>query len=415
MKWLKYLSILISAQLVYSENMGEIYSQLYSGNINSAILRLEEMSNNDTTNQEINSALAHAYTLASEDQKAIEVYEKLQSLDTGNVEPLFNLSKLLMKQGQLSRSSELVKDGLKSQPYHKGLIDLAARISYDENDYQDAFSYYSKLIDMNINVGRYYHLRARCGAKMDSIDLAISDFARALKINPANQQIIYEYAHCLYSASRNPEAFNLIQREMENFGGTTKYERLKGNIYHKMGDYSKALNSYTIALSRGRANAYLLKLIGICHYELGSFEKSEAFLSQALLFDGGDPMAFYYLGKCAMEMGDHSRAASCFTIAIKINQPSYINELYINMAQCYEKEGNPILAIRTCRDGLEISPDNHHLLYLLANLYDGYYLDKSVALAHFEKVVESPIDDEVDKYVKYRIKTIKENLHLGDK
>ena len=175
--WLKYLSILLSAQLLYSEDINAIYSQLYSGNINSAIVRLEEMTISETPSQEIFSALAHAYTLASEDQKAIIVYEKLISLDTNNVEPLFMLSKLLMKQGQVSRSKELVTYGLKIEPFHKGLIDLAAKISYDENSYQDAFSYYSKLIDMNINVGRWYHLRARCGVKLDSIDLAVSDFA----------------------------------------------------------------------------------------------------------------------------------------------------------------------------------------------------------------------------------------------
>ena len=236
-----------------------------------------------------------------------------------------------------------------------------------------------------------------------------------MKIYPTNQQIIYEYTHCLYSAGRITEALNLIERETENFSGTAKYERLKGNVYHKMGEHSKALKSYTLAISRGNANAYLLKLIGICHYELGSFEKAEAFLSQAILFDGGDPTAFHYLGKCAMELGDQSRAVDCFTIAIKRSQPSFINELYINMAQCHEKDGNPILAIRTCREGLEISPENPRLIYLLANLYDDYYLDKSVALAHFEKVAESHIDDEVDKYIKYRIKTIKENLFFGDR
>jgi len=415
MKWLKYLSILLSAILLYSEDMNEVYSQLYSGNIDAAILQLEEMSHHDTTNQEIYSALAYAYMLASEDQKAIGVYEKLKSMDTGNAEPLFMLSKLLMKHGQLSRSEEFVMDGLKIQPSHKGLIDLAAKISYDESDYQKAYSYYSKLIDMNINVGRYCHLRARCSVKMDSIDLAVSDFAHALKVNPSDQQIIYEHAHCLYSAGRNPEALNLIQREAENFGGTAKYERLKGNIYHNMGDPSNALNSYTLALSRGRANAYLLKLIGICHYELGSFEKSDTFLSQSILFDGGDPVAFHYLGKCAMELGDHLRAVDCFTIALKRSQPSFNNELYINMARCYEKEGNPILAIRACRKGLAVSPDNPHIIYLLANLYDDYYLDKSVALAHYEKVAESHIDDEVDKYIKHRIKAIKESRHFGDR
>lgn len=414
MKWLTCLSILLSAQLIYCADMNTVYSQLYSGDVNAAIMQLEEMSNEETANKEIYAALAHAYTLVSEDQKAIGVYEKLNTLDPNSVEPLFMLSKLFMKQGQITQSKTLAGDGLKRDPLHKGLIDLAARISYEENDYPGAYSYYSKLIDMNINVGRYYHLRARCGVKMDSIDLAVSDFEQALRRSPANQQIVYEHAYCLYAAGRIPEATNLIERESERFGGTAKYERLKGNIYHKTGDHSKALNSYTLALSRGPANAYLLKLIGICHYELGAFDKSETFLSQSILFDGGDPVAFHYLGKSAMETGDHLRAVDCFNVAIKRSQPSFIDDLYIKMAQCYEKEEKPILAIRACRKGLEVSPENPHLIYLLANIYDDYYLDKSVALAHYEKVAGAQIGDEVDKYVMHRIETIKQDLHFGD-
>ena len=403
-----------AVQFLHSQEVSEIYSRLYSGNAKTAILQLEEIVKSDTSSQEIYSALAQVYTRVYEDQKAIEAYEKLHSLDTSNVEYVFMLSKLLMKQGRLSRSIELVNHGLNKQPLHKGLIELAAKINYDENNYQDAFSYYSILIENNMNVGRYRHLRARCGVKMDRTDIAISDFEEALKINPANKQIIYEYAHYLYSEGRNPEALNLIKREAENFGGSTKYERLKGNVFHKAGEYSKALESYTMALDRGSANAYLLKRIGICLYELEYFEKSKEFLSQATLLDAADPTVYYYLGKCEMELGNHTRAVEYFSITLQRIQPTYLDELYINMAQCYEKAGNPVQAIRTCRKGLEISPDDPHILYQLANIYNDYYLDKSVALAHYEKAAKSSIHPEIDEYIKYKIRTLKESKYFDD-
>ena len=49
------------------------------------------------------------------------------------------------------------------------------------------------------------------------------------------------------------------------------------------------------------------------------------------------------------------------------------------------------------------------MLYQLANIYNDYYLDKSVALAHYEKAAESSIHPEIDKYIKYKIHTLKEN------
>ena len=414
MKWFIFIIACCGVQLLHSQEMSEIYAQLYSGNANPAILQLEMMVKSDTTNQELYAVLAQAYTRTYEDQKAIVVYERLHSLDTSNVESIFLLSKLLLKQGHLSRSMELVNDGLNIQPLHKGLIELAAKINYDENNYQDAFSYYSILIENNMNVGRYRQLRARCGVKMDRTDIAISDFQEALTFNPTNQQIIYEYAHYLYSKGKNPEALNLIKREADNFGGSTKYERLKGNIFHMAGEYSKALESYTMALDRGTANAYLLKRIGICHYELESFEKSKAFLSQATLLDAANPTIYYYRGKCEMELGNHARAVEYFSITLKRIQPSYLYELYINMAQCYEESGNPVLAIQTCRKGLEVSPDDPHILYQLANIYNDYYLDKSIALSHYEKAAEFTIHPEIDEYIKYKIRAIKESQYFEE-
>lgn len=81
----------------------------------------------------------------------------------------------------------------------------------------------------------------------------------------------------------------------------------------------------------------------------------------------------------------------------------------------FQKTGFELMILDQYWKPFNVDPDNPHMIYLLANLYDDYYLDKSVALAHYEKLAGAHLDDEVDKYVKHRIKTIKESLYFGDR
>ncbi len=415
MRYLGYLGLLILLpQIVYCQDLGELYAQLYSGNHEAVIQQLEEATQYDSANQKIYVLLAQAYAIDNNESMAESVYEKLHTLNPDNVTYINELSKLLYKKGQLPRSLELVKEGLRLSSKHSSLLALAAKISYEENAYSESYNYYTELIEMNINPGRNYHLRARCEVKMDHLDDAISDFKAALEFNPENSQIIYEYVHCLYSKNRHHEAFNLIQRVGDVFGGSTKYERLKGNVYHKVGEYEKALESYAIAMEKGGMNAYLLKRMGICYSELGHYEKSRDVLEEAVLLDAGDGSIYYYLGRCEMELGNSKQAIHYFTISLKRIQPGYLDELYIKMAQCYENENKPIQAIKTYRKGLEQYDDDPMLTYLLANVYNDYYLDKSVALAHYEKAAKSAIHPEIDKYILHKIRTLKESNYLKE-
>ena len=89
-------------------------------------------------------------------------------------------------------------------------------------------------------------------------------------------------------------------------------------------------------------------------------------------------MGWFYSGKCHFNKGDFKKASEEFrrfqelgisALSIDIPKRKILFESYYWLAQCYEKSGEPLLALDAYQKSLDYEPENSHVYLKLALLY----------------------------------------------
>jgi tetratricopeptide (TPR) repeat protein len=156
--------------------------------------------------------------------------------------------------------------------------------------------------------------------------------------------------------------------------------------------------------------------IGLCSWKLKDYDNAKEYLHQALNLDKEEKSTYYYLGLLYMDLKEYTRAKHNFTMAILKEKPDIDNEHY-NLGLIAQIEKKPKEAIKNFKKSYYNNQRNHKALYELAIMTDLYYKDKTIALKHYENYLERfpKINTKNTKYIKKRIREIKENLFMKEK
>jgi tetratricopeptide (TPR) repeat protein len=196
--------------------------------------------------------------------------------------------------------------------------------------------------------------------------------------------------------------------------------------------YSEAANQYkNIIVLSDSSNSTMFQKLGLSLYsfvansdalldsekEENIREAIEAFEQSNALDNFSNPLTLTYLGFCFKTLENYQTAIVYLEKALDAMTPNYIDRVYYNLGASYELMVNYPEAIKAFTKSLKYSNQNPSTIFRLAAVYDRYYYDKSVALAHYKKYLNKVdyLDDETTQYSENRIERLEENLHFRRK
>lgn len=150
------------------------------------------------------------------------------------------------------------------------------------------------------------------------------------------------------------EAQKLLEKGLKRFPGSVSIIVAIGNTYHDMGNYSKSLKHFELALSIDSDDKLILFSKANALYGLDLYEEAFPIYESLCKEYPDDPLFVTSLGYCCLNIGYPEDAAKCFK---SVMSNSYENDnIYNGLACAYLDMGLEADAIDTWNKGISKFP-----------------------------------------------------------
>lgn len=186
-------------------------------------------------------------------KEAAKIVDNAIKLDSSCAEAYKYKAMILESQGLKNGSIENAKIAVSLQPSNHVYYSFLAKLYYNAQEYENAFLYYkeaSVLDELNVD---YLYNAALSADKADDYLNAANYYSYALRQDPYNNLIIYEYVDFLKRHNKLKQALSLLKSKIETVESQNiaqllkqRYDELKAEydkpVLQKMGEFIKSFN-----------------------------------------------------------------------------------------------------------------------------------------------------------------------------
>lgn len=263
------------------------------GLLEHAVKVLNELLEDDPSYTHLNCDLARVYAELGEDQKALELLNRIEEDDILNyTDALIQMADIFQAQGLYEVAEQKLltaKEANLIEP-KEVYIDLAlAEFYFSIGSYHKAIIYYERLNDQKENI---VTVRDICFSERLAESLAaIGIYEQALKYFQQSDRdtpdFLFKYGLTAYQAGREDLAIQKWEQviELDRYYHSA-YERL-AEAYEKRNDIQKAYEIGLRGIQFDEFNPGLYYRTGKLAFQLEEFEESEFLLKEALKLDPG--------------------------------------------------------------------------------------------------------------------------------
>lgn len=243
-------------------------------------------------------------------------FTRLQRADQRNLEALFGLARIAVKENNLGLANEYVDRAISFEPSNSvaylqranvrqlmgnntGAVDdliIALSIDKDNNvalarlvemsnkDYNAVITGLTAAMQQAPAVGMFVYLRAVIAMSHYRYKAAIDDFHTIIDENLYNYHGIYgSLAECYYGLGKYQEALTEINQAMSMTTDNGTYYIVRARIRRAMGDYERALESASTALDKLPTSPAAMVEKGLCLESLGQYDDASGLFGEAIM------------------------------------------------------------------------------------------------------------------------------------
>lgn len=371
--------------------------------------------------------LGNAYHREMNHNNAVSAFEEAKKINPFNIRNLLMLGSTYSANGNDNSAKHIFTEVLNIDSANNTALINLGRIFLANEEYGIASNIYQNLILKDSTNSYFYSQLGISKYREGEIDKAAEYFEKSIAINNSNSKIILMLARLYYNEKKYDKTLGVLKIGFEHDSKNKKLNKMLADVFYKQNNYHEAVIKYLTAITWGDTSSNTFQKLGMAYYYL-SFTKNfintdtrelklnegiDA-LKRALIKDENDPLNFLYLGLCYKELGDDTTAINYFEETLNKIYPEYIGEVYYNLAGSYDRTGKYVESIQTYKKALTYKPDKQLLNFYLANIYDRYYKDKSVAVLYYQKFVDESIeaDQNLIGYSLNRIKALSQEANF---
>ncbi len=254
-------------------------------------------------------------------------FGRLQRADSRNLEALFGLAKVAVKENNLGLANEYADRAIAFEPSNSvaylqranvrqlmgnntgAVDDLIVAISIDKNnnvalqrlvamsndDYNAVITGLTSAMQQAPSVGMFVYLRAVIAMSHYRYKAAINDFHYIIDENLYNYHGIYgSLAECYFGLGKYQEALTEINQAMSMTTENGQYYIVRAKIRRAMGEYDRALESASEGLGKLPASSAAMAEKGLCLSSLGKYTDASSLLGGAIM-DEPDNASYYLM------------------------------------------------------------------------------------------------------------------------
>ncbi len=325
--------------------------------------------------------LGNSYLAQGNANKAIDIYEEILEKDTVNLLLKFDLAKLYTKEYRKNDAIPLLEALIKADSLNPG--------------------YYYEL-------GKIYKNKGALGF-MKSSNYFLDTYRR----DTTHLKSIYELSKFYKQLKFNDSTALFIDKGLRINPNSINFNQLKVKDLYAKKQYGKTLYYLEKLEELNFKGLFTYKYYGMTFMKLKDYDLAEKYFRKALKINWKDAQVPYYLGLMDKDLGDLKGAEMNFIMSIMKLKPEIDKQLFqLGLISLDQK--NSKKAIKYFKEAYENNSANYYALFQLAMAADNFYIDKTIALKHFENYMKrfDTKDKEMTAYVTKRLREMKKEFFM---
>jgi tetratricopeptide (TPR) repeat protein len=265
---------------------------------------------------------------------------------------------------------------------------------YKEGQYSKALDYFTKSIPKYnseyLNNAYVYFYIGNCNSFIKEYERAISDYTKALEINPKLAEVYYNRGATYSRKQEYDKAISDYTKSLEINPKLAEAYGNRGATYFHKQEYDKAIADYTKALEINPKLTKTYSYRGIAYFRKQEYEKAIADYTKALEINPKYAEAYSYRGIAYFRKQEYEKAIADYTKALEINPK--LTETYSNRGTAYSRKQEYERAVSDYTKALEINPKYAEAYYNIGCLYS-IQNQADFALMYLQKAIEFGYDD----------------------
>ena len=233
---------------------------------------------------------------------------------------------------------------------------LRGVFKFGQGDLQGALSDYARAIELNPQDAAAYNNRGNVYGSMGRHEEALSDYARAIELNPQNAAVYNNRGNVYAHMGRREEALSDYARAIELNPQDAGAYNNRGNVYDNMGRHEEALSDCARAIELEPKNAAVYNNRGNVYAHMGRREEALSDYARAIELNPQDAGAYNNRGNVYDNMGRHEEALSDYARAIELNPQDAA--AYNNRGNVYAHMGRHEEALSDYARAIELNPQD---------------------------------------------------------
>jgi tetratricopeptide (TPR) repeat protein len=337
------IAFVLSAQNSTDSLLNLGIEKLDAGQYEAAAEYLKRFVQADSLNPKSFNCLGISY-LKREMYDSAEIFmNKALELDTEYYAAYCNLSECYLQMGDIRRAEDNASIYLKNCPDSIGAYMQMAEVNFANDDIEKAIAQYDKAFTLDKNNEELYYGRCRLFLMTDSLELALKDAQKALKINESSRNYYlcgYIYDNMGNMKDAEKDYIKAKEKDVTNYRA---WEML-GILYLNASDYDNAVKLAKEMKELTGENAVADYLMGYAYYFKGKYDEALKSSASGLAADSTLPGLYSLKGSAHLALNEYKEAINVFDKAIQMDPYVIYNYTGKAEAQLYLNTSEDILS-----------------------------------------------------------------------
>jgi len=323
-------------------------------------------------------------------QEAIICFNQLLENNPADVQILVELASCFESLNNYKASQTLLIKALEFQPNNLFLIQKLGNAYYQNENFNKAIDLYLQAE----NYGETYFLSkqiARCYERLDSIDMSITYYTKALEFNQFDAQTTLRLANIYRKLGETVNGLFLTEQYLKNDSTNTKVLAINALFHYLYNKFPEAVYKFERCLELNDTSYFVIKNLGYSYFKNKNFDSAKTYLEMAFKRDSTNAELCYMTGMACAYSVYKKQAVEYLSKSIDLLTPSplLLSGIYTEMGKAYTGDYQYKNALNAYLKALELNPNDTILVFTIASHYDSWINDPKKALDYYQKFMDT--------------------------
>ena len=304
--------------------------------------------------------------------KEARVYlEKAVAIDPADSGTRYNLAAVQFQLGDSRAAKMNLERILRSRPDHKASIALghqAALAEYRANRFADSQATVEGLIAAGVRKSEVFNLLAWSFHRQNKLTEAVGAMRQAIELDPSVETNYDNLAQILLEQKENVAAADVIRKALEVAPDSFQVYKLKGRMETQIGNFKRALESFSRAVALNVTDAESLLGLGLVQEKLAQLDQAAATFEKGIARFPRDAQFYQAYGRMLAESGTRlDSAVTLFEKALEIDNA--LPEAHYHLGKLLLAKGKAQESLPHLEAAAKLDPKSSRIHLSLANAY----------------------------------------------